>query len=130
VGTAAEWLEKFIREPAGSVVLKIPQGEFLAIPTGNVRRTKRDIIRASQRPRALRGRRDFLVPLRSGRGFLLMQQQGRGKNTRNVALYVLVKRARIKEKDVLHGPVRRAFEKNWGRVYGAALARALATAKR
>src|SRR5258707_820967 len=43
VGTAAYWLEKFVQEPPGSIVIKLPQGEFLAIPTSNVRRTKRDL---------------------------------------------------------------------------------------
>jgi hypothetical protein len=130
VGTAAEWLEKFVREPAGSIVLKIPQGEFIAVPTGNVRRTKRDLIRAAQRPRALQGKRDFLVPLRHGRGFVLMQRQGRGRQQRAVALYVLVPRARIKEKDVLYGPTRRAFEKNFSKNLSTQLERAFATARR
>jgi hypothetical protein len=130
VGTAAEWLEKFIKEPAGAIVLKIPQGEFLAIPTPNVRRTKRDLIRATQRPRALRGKRDFLIPLRSGRGFLLAQHQGRGKNQRTVILYVLVKRARIRERDVLYGPTRRAYERNFSKILGLQLQRAFATARR
>jgi hypothetical protein len=128
VGTAADWLEKFVREPPGSVVLKLPQGEFLAIPTSNVRRTKRDLIRAMQRPRALRGA-VYKLPLKSGRGFVLMQRQGRGSQRRNVALYILVKRARIKEKDVLFGPARRAFEINFSKLYAENLARALATAK-
>jgi hypothetical protein len=130
VGTAAEWLEKFVREPQGSVVLKLPRGEFLAIPTTNVRRTKRDLIRATQRPQAIRGKRDFLVPLRSGRGYLLLQRQGRGRQKKNVVLYVLVKRARIKEKDVFYGPVRRAFEQNFDKVYRGQLERALATARK
>lgn len=130
VGTAAEWLEKFIREPAGSIVLKIPQGNFLAIPTTNVRRTKRDLVRAAQRPQRLRGHRDFLVPLRNGRGFLLMQQQGRGKNKRNVALYVLVKQARIREKDVLFGPTRKAYETHFSKILRVQLEQALATARR
>jgi hypothetical protein len=95
-----------------------------------VRRTKRDLIRASQRPRALEGKRDFLVPMRDGRGFLLLQRRGRGRNTKNVALYLLVKRARIKEKDVLYGPARRAFEKNFDRIFSRQLEQALATARR
>src|SRR5262245_285384 len=41
IGTAADWLQKFVQEPAGAIVVKLPQGEFLAIPTSNVRRTKR-----------------------------------------------------------------------------------------
>jgi len=132
VGTAADWLEKFTREPAGSVVLKLPRqgGEYLAIPTSNVRRTKRDLIRAAQRPGKLRGKRDFVLPLRSGRGLVLLQRQGRGRQGRNVVLYILVRRARIKEKDVLWGPARRAFEKTFDKIFTAQLERALATARR
>jgi hypothetical protein len=130
VGTAADWLEKFVREPAGSTVVKLPEGEFLAIPLAGVRRTKRDIIRATQRPQAIRGKRDFKVPLRNGRGYLLLQKQGRGRQAKNVALYLLVKRAKIREKDVFFGPTQRAFEKNFGKIYTAQLERALATAKR
>jgi hypothetical protein len=130
VGTAAEWLEKFVRERPGSIVLKIPQGEFLAIPTSNVRRTKRDIIRATQRPRALRGKRDLVVPMRSGRGMVLLQEQGRGKLKRNVALYLLVRKAKIRERDVFFGPTRRAFEKQFPKIFSGQLARAYATARR
>jgi hypothetical protein len=129
IGTAAEFLEKFVREPAGSIVLKIPQGEFLAIPTTNVRRTKRDIIRATQRPQKLRGKRDFVLPMKSGKGFVLFQEQGRGVNTKRVALYILVRRAKIREKDVLFGPAKRVFEKRFPQIYENQLRRAFAGAK-
>lgn len=126
VGTAAEWLEKFIREPAGSFVVKLPKGEFLAIPTSNVRRTKRDLIRAMQRPRALRGKRDIVLPMKSGKGFVLFQEQGRGANVRRVALYFLVRRAQIREKDVLFAPAKKVFQKRFGEIYYQQLRKALA----
>ena len=129
IGTAADFLEKFVREPAGSIVLKIPQGEFLAIPTTNVRRTKRDIIRATQRPQKLRGKRDFVLPMKSGKGFVLFQEQGRGVNTKRVALYILVRRAKIREKDVLFAPAKRVFEKRFPQIYENQLRRAFAGAK-
>ena len=129
IGTAADFLEKFVREPAGSIVLKIPQGEFLAIPTTNVRRTKRDIIRATQRPQKLRGKRDFVLPMKSGKGFVLFQEQGRGINTKRVALYILVPRAKIREKDVLFGPAKRVFEKRFPQIYENQLRRAFAGAR-
>lgn len=113
IGTAFAELEKFVREPAGSIVLKLPRGDFIAIPTSNVRRTKRDLIRAIQRPQAIRGKRDVVLPMRSGRGFVLFQEQGRGRNVKRVALYFLVPRARIKEKDVLFGPAKRVFQKRF-----------------
>jgi len=129
IGTAADFLEKFVREPAGSIVLKIPQGEFLAIPTTNVRRTKRDIIRATQRPQKLRGKRDIVLPMKSGKGFVLFQEQGRGVNTKRVALYILVPRAKIREKDILFGPAKRVFEKRFPQIYENQLRRAFAGAR-
>lgn len=126
IGTAAEFLEKFVREPAGSMVIKLPRGEFLAVPTSNVRRTKRDIIRAIQRPSALRGKRDVVLPMKNGRGSVLFQEQGRGRSRKLVALYFLVKRARIREKDVLFGPAKRVFEKRFGAIYEEQLRKAFA----
>jgi hypothetical protein len=142
IGTAADFLEKFVREHEGSIVLKIPQGRFVAIPTSNVRRTKRDIIRAAQRPARLRGKRDIVLPLRSGKGMVLFQarpssQRGerrspggmRGKSGRLVALYILVPQAKIKEKDVLFGPAKRTFEKRFAGNYERQLRQAFASAR-
>lgn len=126
IGTAADFLEKFVREPEGSIVLKLPQGEFLAIPTSNVRRTKKDIIRATQRPQRLRGKRDIVLPMQSGKGFVLFQEQGRGVNRKLVALYLLVRRAKIREKDVLFGPAKTTFERRFAKIYEGQLKKAFA----
>ncbi len=129
VGTGADFIEKFIREPEGSTVVKLPQGEFIAIPTTNVRRTKRDLIRAAQRPRNLRGKRDILLPMRKGGGMVLLQEQGRGRNAKRVALYLLVPRARIKERDVLFGPAKKTLDAQLLGLYQQEIANAIATAK-
>lgn len=126
IGTAADWLEKFIKEPAGSIVLKLPQGEFLAIPTSNVRRTKRDLIRATQRPQAIRGKRDVLLPMKSGKGFVLFQAKGPRGRGNLVALYFLVPRAKIREKDVLFGPATKVFQRRFGAIYYQQLRKAFA----
>lgn len=129
VGTAAEFLEKFIREPAGSIVIKTPRGEFLAIPTTNVRRTKRDIIRAMQRPRALRDKgASVVLPTRSG-GLALFELRGRGKQRKLVRLYNLVKRAKIKEVDIVAGPAEKVVTKRFGPILTEQHAKALATAR-
>ena len=127
-GTGADFIEKFIREPEGSTVLKLPHGEFIAIPTTNVRRTKRDLIRAMQRPRALRGKEDFVIPLRNGT-FGLFQRQGRKGQKKAVLLYRLVKRARIKERDVLFGPAKKTLDAQLLGFYQQGIAQAIATAK-
>jgi hypothetical protein len=59
-----------------------------------------------------------------------MQRQGRGRTKRAIVLYVLVPRARIQERDVLYGPTRIAFEKNFSKIFTAQLEQAFATAKR
>jgi len=126
IGTAAEWLAKFVEDKPGSIVLKLPRGEFIAIPTTNVRRTKRDLIRATQRPRSLRGKRDVVLPMRSGKGFVLFQEQGRGASARRVALYMLAPRAKIHEKDVLFGPAVKTFQKRFAAIYYQQLRKAFA----
>jgi hypothetical protein len=128
VGTGADFIEKFIREPEGSTVIKLPQGEFIAIPTSNVRRTKRDIIRAMQRPRALRGKDDFVIPLKNGT-LGLFQRQGRKGQKKAVLLYRLVKHARIKERDVLFGPAQKTLDAQLLGLYQQGVAQAIATAK-
>jgi len=128
IGTAADWLEKFIQQPAGAIVVKLPQGEFLAIPTKNVRRTKRDIISRAQRPRALMGKRDFILVTRRGL-HILMQRRGRGQASYLVPLYFLVKRARIREKDFLAGPSEQIFGKRFLDIFTDQLQKAYRTAK-
>lgn len=128
VGTGADFIEKFIREPEGSTVLKLPQGEFIAIPTTNVRRTKRDLIRAAQRPRALRGKDDFVVPFKNGTLGLFIRK-GRKGQKKSVLLYRLVKRARIKERDVLFGPAKKTLDAQLLGFYQQGVAQAMATAK-
>lgn len=129
IGTAADWLEKFVREREGAIVVKISQGHFVAVPTSNVRRTKREIIRASQRPKALRGKRDIVLPLKSGKGMVLFQAKGRKERGQLVALYILVPTAHIREKDVLFGPAKRVFEKRFAPIYEQQLRKAFATAR-
>jgi hypothetical protein len=129
VGTAADWMEKFIEEPAGAIVIKTPSGtEYLAIPTKNVRRTKRDIIAKAQRPRAIIGKRDFVILTKRGVR-VLFQRRGRGKSSFLVAMYFLVPRARIREKDWLEGPTEKVFAKRFEPILSEQLAKAYATAK-
>jgi len=129
IGTAADWLEKFVQEPAGSFILKTPKGEFLAIPTKNVRRTKRDLIQKSQRPAALLGKRDFIIVTKRGL-HILFQRRGRGKSSQMVALYFLVPHAKIKEKDFLGPPTERIFGQRFEAIFEEQVAKAFASARR
>ncbi len=130
IGTAADWLSKFLQKPAGSIAIRTPRGNFIAVPTSNVRRTKRDIIRAMQRPRALKGKRDVVLPLRNHPGaFGLFQRRGHGHSSHLDLLYVLAPEVKIKEVDILEGPVLETFEKRFAPVFDEQLKQAFATAR-
>lgn len=128
VGTAFADLEKFMRQPSG-IVIDTPRGQFFAVPTKNVKRTKRELIRAAQRPRALLGKRDFIIKTKARGVLVLYQRQGRGKNSRLVAMYVLIPRRRIREVDLFGEPPRRVFEKRFAAILDQQLKVAFATAR-
>jgi hypothetical protein len=128
VGTAADWLEKFMRHPEG-VVVDLPQGKYFAIPTKNARRTKRDIIQKGQRPLALLGKRDFIIKTKNKGILVLFQRRGRGRNSQMIAMYVLYPARKIHEKDVLFGPTQRVFEKRFADILAVQLQKAFATAR-
>jgi hypothetical protein len=107
---------------------KVPEGKALAVPSKNVRRTKRDIIQRSQRPKALRGKRDVLLRLKGG-GLGLFQRKGRKANSKLVFLYALTKRARIRKQATVVEPTVRVVEKNFDRLFYANLKKALRSAK-
>lgn len=123
VVTRADWLK-----PHEEGEDKVPAGEFLAIPSSNVRRTKRDIVQKSQRPKALRGKRDVVLPLKKG-GFGLFQRRGKGKRSRLVFLYRLTRRARIRRQPTFVPPVVRTFEREFDRTFERNLREAIRTAK-
>jgi hypothetical protein len=119
--TRADWLHEEARkkEPLRS-------GGLLAIPTAQVRRTKRDIIQRSQRPKALAGK---AFRLKTRNGPVLAKWQGRGKNKKLVVLYRLKPSARIRKQSTLVEPTVKVFEKRFDKVFEQQLRRALATAK-
>jgi hypothetical protein len=121
--TRADWL---IAHEEGED--KVPEGNSLAVPSKNVRRTKRDIIQRSQRPKALRGKRDVVLPLKGG-GTGLFQRKGKGKNSRLVFLYALAKRARIRKQATVVEPAVKVVEKKFGKLFYANLKKALRSAR-
>lgn len=123
VVTRADWLT--LHEEGGE---KVPRGEHLAIPSANVRRTKRDVVQRSQRPGALRGKRDVVLPLKKG-GFGLFQRRGRGKKKPLVFLYRLTKRAKIRKQPTFSKPAEREFERNFNRLFEKNFREAIRTAK-
>lgn len=90
VWTRADWLVK--HEEGGT---KEPtKSKNLVIPTENVKRNKRDIIKKSQRPRNLK--RSFVVKMDNGQQ-LMMERFGKGKRSSTRVLYVLEPKARIQK---------------------------------
>jgi hypothetical protein len=124
VRTDADWLN--LHEEGG---IKIPEGHFIAIPTSNVRRTKKQIVQKGQRPKALFGKRDFLILTKKNRRPVLFQRFGRGKRSDIKAMYVLVPRGQIKRESTVFDPVQKTVERVFGQNFSKALQRAIATAK-
>jgi hypothetical protein len=123
VATRADWL---IPHEEGEDKTPRRAGGNLAIPTVDVRRTKRDIIQRSQRPRALAGKA-FVLKTRNGP--VLARWQGRGKNRRLVVLYRLKPRARIRKQSTVVAPTVRTFERRFDPIFAEQLRKALATAR-
>src|ERR1051325_8679535 len=79
VASRADWL---IDHEEGETKTPMRAGGLLAIPTSDVRRSKRDIIQRSQRPKAL-GAKAFVVKTRNGP--VLAYPRGGGKNKQLVS---------------------------------------------
>jgi hypothetical protein len=122
VRTDADWL--IPHEDGGT---KQPEGHALAVPTANVRRTKRQMIQRSQRPRALLGKRDVVLRTRSG-PVLFQRRGGRGRS-KLVPLYNLEPKAVIKKQSTVLEPTRATVEKRFGALFADSLAKAIRTAK-
>jgi hypothetical protein len=144
VVTRADWLN--LHEVGGS---KTPSGRHLAIPTENVKRTKRDIVKRDQRPGALRGKRDVVLPLKGGGHGLFQRRPGSGKiidplvrrdtqgrflkrrreTSRLVFMYRLTRRAHIRRQSTMVEPTTRVFEKRFDAVFDRKLREAFRTAR-
>lgn len=103
IGTNADWL---IPHETGTD--KLPKGGNLAVPTENVRRTKRMIIPRAQRPKGL-GEKAFV--LKSRRGPVLAVRITRGKNKGIRVLYGLEKKVRIKRVHVFFDPINKVVKR-------------------
>lgn len=121
VATRADWL--IAHEVEGE---KKPRGKNLAVPTSNVRRTKRQIIQKTQRPKNLRG----AIVIKTDSGPILFQRTGKGAASRLLPLYRLIRRARLKKTHVFFDPISKTVGKRFDPIFYAQLRRAIATAKR
>jgi hypothetical protein len=122
VYTRAPWM---LRHEEGG--LKLPKKEYLAVPQPGVRRTKKDLIPAGQRPKALK--RSFII-WKTKSGPMLFQRVGRGKNSTIKPMYAFEKSARIEPRWQFVRTGIEVVKKVYGRIFAAALKDALETARR
>jgi hypothetical protein len=123
VYTLADWLD--LHEESG---VKQPTKKWIAIPTKNVRRTKREIIQKGQRPAGLRGKGDVVLKTKTGKT-VLFQRKGKGKKERLIPMYYLVPMAKIRKRSTVFAPVEAVFNKRFGTIFNEQLEKALAGAK-
>lgn len=121
VGTNADWLA--LHEEGGTKK-RTGSGKNLAIPTTNVRRTKRDIIQKGSRPRRLK--RAFVMQLKDGRK-ALFQRKGKRKKSTIKFMYLLQPRANIKERDTVIDPAVKSIGKSIHRNFYVAMDRVIKT---
>ena len=119
VKTAADWLE-----PHETGSDKTPRGKNLAVPTENVRRTKRMVIPRGQRPRGL-GAKAFVMQTR--RGPVLAERVTRGKNKGIRILYGLEKRVKIRKQSTFSEPIRKTVDRKLRKNINDSIAQALRT---
>ena len=124
VVTRADWLNP---HEDGEDKTPTAGGSNIAIPTAEVRRTKRDIIRRDQRPRGLMGKRDVVI--KTSKGPALFQRKGRGATSRLVLLYFLKPRTHIKKQSTMLEPTRAVVDKRFGQIFFEQLRKAFSTAK-
>lgn len=122
VTTLADWLK--LHEEGAT---KLPSRKFIAIPTDNVRRNKRDIITKGNRPGALRGKNTFVIDTKSGP--VIFQRKGKGKREKLVALYILEPKAKIKKHSSFYEPIGKAVRANFKQNWTEAVKQAFATAR-
>jgi hypothetical protein len=122
VTTLADWLLK--QKKGGNV---FPFRNYLAIPTSNVKRSKRDVVTKANRPKNLK--KSFVITTKNGR-HILFQRKGRGKRSDIVAMYVLVPKVNIKPTDTFFSPADEIAKKHLTKNITAAIEKAIATAKR
>jgi hypothetical protein len=71
----------------------------------------------------------FVVKSRKSGVSVLMQRRGRGKNKGLVAMYILVKKVRIKPTDAFYNPISKVVQRRGAQNILDGIERAFATAK-
>ena len=122
VYTRAPWM---LRHEEGG--LKFPKGEHLAVPQEGIKRTKKDLIPAGQRPKALK--RSFVI-WKTKSGPMLFQRVGRGKKSTIKPMYAFEKSVHIEARWQFVKTGIATVKKVYGKIFAAAIKDALETARR
>ncbi len=122
VFSRAPWM---LRHEEGG--LKLPNKEYLAVPQEGVKRTKKDLIPAGQKPKALK--RSFII-WKTKSGPMLFQRKGRGKSSTIKAMYAFEKSAQIEARWQFVKTGIAVVKKVYGKIFAAALKDSLETARR
>jgi hypothetical protein len=118
--TKADWM--VMQEDGG---IKTAKG-LIAVPTSEVRRSKKDIITKGNRPKMAKGA--FKVTMKDGKQFIA-KRAGKGKNKRLVVLYWLEKQANIKGVYKFHDIGMKTFKDNIEADMHSAIDYAMSTAR-
>lgn len=121
VGTNADWLA--LHEEGGTKK-RTGSGKNLAIPTRQVRRTKRNIIQKGSKPRKLK--HSFIAKTDKGNE-MLFQRKGRGKKEQIIPMFLLQPTGKIKERDTVIEPAVKAIAKSIHRNFYIAMDRVIKT---
>lgn len=118
--TRAQWM---LLHEEGGIKRPIDGGKSITLPTTNVRRNKRDIITATNRPRGSAMVTAYKAQVGGGQ-YLVKPVR---KDLR--LMYLLKPSARIQKKLGFEATVRQLVERRWSSVMGQALDEAIRTAK-
>lgn len=104
---------------------KKPRGTYVAVPTGDIKRTQSGKIGVNNQPRSLRN--SFLVE--DARGAIIYQRKGGKRNPRVKAAYFLRRQTQQRARFPFFREGRRYVRRNFNREFEKALKVALSTAR-
>jgi hypothetical protein len=119
VKSKADWL--ILQQTGGT---KSPKRKAIAVPTTNVRRTKRDIIQKGQRPRNLKNA--FII--KTSKGPALARRTGKKRYPIKI-MYFLEPNVKIRKRRTFFEPVSDTFKRRFFKTFADALANAVKSAK-
>lgn len=122
VYTRAPWM--LLHEEGGN---KLPKKQYLAVPQEGVRRTKKDLIPASQKPRALK--RSFVI-WKTKSGPMLFKRVGRGKGSTIMPMYAFERSAKIESRWQFVSTGIATVKQVYRKIFSSAIKNALETARR